>query len=155
MLTNIRGSLLITLLAAGATSLTVLGLSPSDGAIQRSFAQAFHGVDTGSASRSATTGFDPAHLHLSRAAMDGSVGPHLVVGDRITLSQQSGGSLSYEVVDVRPLVGATGTEAAAGQPRLSMVTAIAKSEMPVRTVRFLIEAGPQVGGQPAPKPHAL
>ena len=136
-----RMSLCAVAATVAAMSAFYVGLSHSERLIETSFASALeHRPALGPVAR-VGAGFDPAHLHLSNLpsaaplALSGAVR----IGDTISLSAQSGGTTSYEVVDVRPM------HAAQDGPfgdiaDVLLVTAASTGLGPTATVRFVIEA---------------
>lgn len=144
-----------SLLALGAGA---FGLVRPEPLIERSFADAFDRMEVapplGSASDAASR-IDPSFIHLSRLAASQSSMPSLAVGDSITLALQAGGSSTYEVIELRPLSGASLGEGAANLPRLMMITAATTGRLPAQTIRFIVDADAPAGPVVPAKPHAL
>ena len=119
-----------------------------DALIERSFADAFERLEV---PRAASIGlaaatFDPTHVHLSRLP---AAGPALAVGHRMTIADQAGGTIAYEVIEVRALAGDR-------VPGMTMVTAVSVGLTPVRTMRFIVDAeGEGDLVRASGKPHAL
>ena len=142
--------------AAFATTLAALGavwaaMDRPDALIERSFADAFERLE---APRAALIGlaaakFDPAHLHFSRLPAATLAGPVLAVGNRMTIADRAGGSVAYEVIEVRALAGDR-------VPGMTMVTAVSVGQTPARTMRFIVDAdGEGDVARATLKPHAL
>lgn len=142
-------------LSAAALIVAGWGLSHSESIVERAYSQAFDRIDAGKhhAVR-VESGFDPAHLRLSSLSATSAFGPKIAVGDRITLSQAEGSAVTYEVVDVTPLALQQPVARGFDQSRMKLVTAVTSGQIPLRTVRFLIDAEPQ-GGATIERPHAL
>lgn len=148
-------------IACCVSGLAVLGavaasLSRPEAMIERSYTAAFDAIEGETAGPRAALvrGFDSAHLHLSRLPAAVENAPPLKPGDRITL-QRSGALVTFEVLDVRPLPAVTLAEAGTALPPMLVVTATSTDQLPVQTVRLMIEAGQRPHETAAPKPHAL
>ncbi len=146
-----RISTLACIAAAAVLATTAFGLSRPDGLIERSYAEAFEGLGE----RNASPAFDPAHLHLSSLPASTGLGTALAVGDRISLAQRAGGNSSYEIIDIRPMPGVIRSSAEASSPRLMLVTAISSGQLPLQTIRFIVDADAPAASIPGAKPHAL
>ena len=142
--------------AAFAATLAALGavwaaMDRPDSLIERSFADAFERLEAPRAASLGTAAgtFDPAHLHLSRLPAAAAASPALTVGDRMTIADRTGGSIAYEVIEVRPLAGDR-------VPGMTLVTAVSVGQTPARTMRFIVDADGEGDAVRANlKPHAL
>jgi hypothetical protein len=153
-----RTSMAACFAAVAALSVGAVGFSRPDGLIERSFAQGFgSNLDplTAASRPLLPASFDPAHLHLSSLPASGMAGPSVAVGDKITLAQRQGGSVAYEVVEVRPLpLGDAYTSGSADVSRPMLVTAIASGFSPTQTIRFIVDAASPPQGTSS-RPRAL
>ncbi len=143
-------------LSAAVLIVAAGGLSHSGSSIERAYSQAFDRIESRERFATGSDGaFDPGHLRLSSLPSSAAFGPKLAVGDRITLSQAEGIATTYEVIEVTPLA-LQGPVARGLEPsRMKLVTAVTSGQIPVRTVRFLIDAEPQGSTTPTERPHSL
>jgi len=142
-------------LSAAALIVAGWGLAQSESIVERAYSHAFDRIDArGPGVAHVTGGFDPAHMRLSSLPSSAVFGPKLAVGDRITLSQAEGGTVAYEVVEVTPLGLQEPVARGFERSRMKLVTAVTSGQIPLRTVRFLVDAEPQ-GSTPIERPHAL
>lgn len=152
----LRVSVIACALSAAVLGAAGLGLSQSESVIERSYVQAFDRIDAGGQVAALRNGgFDPAHVRLSNLPASAAFGPKLAVGDRITLAQAEGGATTYEVIEVTPLALQPPVARGLEPSRMKLVTAVTSGQLPVRTVRFLIDAEPQGSATPIERPHSL
>lgn len=150
----------VSVLSCAATAVVLAGVAAGGfGAgetIERSYGQVFGALDEAQSTRGSRAGrsIDPALIHLSGLPA-GPMAPVVNVGDVITLAARGGGSVAYEVIEVRPLPRDSGVEPTAGLPRLMMVTAIATSQPVTRTIRFIVDADNPGDTLPLLEPRAL
>lgn len=121
--------------------------------IERAYSEAFGRIDSRGAGPNG--GFDPAHVRRSSLPAGAAFGAKLTVGDRITLAQATGGATTYEVIEVTPLALQEPAARGLEPSRMKLVTAVTSGQIPVRTVRFLIDAEPQGSATPVERPHSL
>ena len=139
--------------AAFSATLAALGtvwaaMDRPDALIERSFAAAFERLEAPRAASKglASANFDRSHVHLSRLPV---AGPALAVGHHMTIADRNGGSVAYEVIEVRALAGDR-------VPGMTMVTALSVGLTPARTMRFIADADVEGDAvQANGKPHAL
>ncbi len=142
--------------AAFTATLAALGavwavMDRPDALIERSFADAFERLEAPRADSIglAAAKFDPTHVHLSRLPAAAPAGPALAVGNRMTIADRNGGSIAYEVIEVRALAGDRA-------PVMTMVTVVSVGLTPARTMRFIVDADSEGDVVRATlKPHAL
>ncbi len=152
----------VSVMACAATAIILAGIAAGGfGAgetIERSYGQVFEALDEAQLARGpASSGVDPALIHLSRLPASVPAAPVLSVGDVITLGGRGGASVTYEVVDVRPL-GALGqgqSAGASGMPGPMMVTAVAGGQPLPRTIRFIVDADGPSDALTVVQPRAL
>lgn len=142
-------------MSAAALIVAGWGLSQSETVVERAYSQAFDRMESRSQDVArANNGFDPAHLRLSSLPANAAFGSKLAVGDRLTLSQAAGVAATYEVIAVTPLALQEPVARGFERSRMKLVTAVMSGEIPVRTVRFLIDAEPN-GATTIERPHSL
>lgn len=155
MFAPLRVSASACVACVAALGAAAFGMARPDGLIERSYSTAFDQQEPIISRTASALAFDPAHLHLSQLASPIGLGPTIAIGDRITLAQRSGEAASFEVLDVRPLSATALGTTTAELPRLLVVTAVASGQLPLQTIRFLVDAEARVTPLAAPKPRAL
>jgi hypothetical protein len=146
---NLKLAARVPALAMAATAGTLftmtIALSRPEAVLDQSFEAGLAATSRPSERAAAVIGklADSPHFWLSKSEANGALGlPQPVrLGDRITVSSQSGEHSMLEVIDIRDLDGDVTHAEAAARPRLVLVSCKMLGSPGDRVVRFIIEAG--------------